>query len=315
MSSIISWKLALSSAAAGMLLCSSQAFAVDWAKVPATDIALFYPAQISMEKLVTKGRHSGGSKFLAGKNCFACHGNIDERSIGGLMVDDPDNEPKPIVGKPSFVNVKVKVAHDTDKVYINLDFDPGKQPNSMMDKEFETKVALMIDDGAVPEVGRAGCYAVCHDNLNSMPSAREETTKYVSASRVVMSPMGGSEIKPQADIDKLHAAGGFIEYWQARLKPGAKAVPVDGWILEKRTENKTPAVATDATQNGTAWSVTFSRKLKGAGENHKDIVPGKIYNVGFSIHAGYTQQRFHYVSLERTLVLDEGKADFVAAKQ
>ena len=81
------------------------------------------------------------------------------------------------------------------------------------------------------------------------------------------------------------------------------------------TENKTPAVATDATQNGTAWSVTFSRKLKGAGENHKDIVPGKIYNVGFSIHAGYTQQRFHYVSLERTLVLDEGKADFVAAKQ
>ncbi len=59
------------------------------------------------------------------------------------------------------------------------------------------------------------------------------------------------------------------------------------------------------------WAVTFSRK-KIAGAPYKDIVPGKTYNVSFSIHAGYTNQRFHYVSFERTLMLDTGTADFVA---
>jgi cytochrome c-type protein NapC len=59
--------------------------------------------------------------------------------------------------------------------------------------------------------------------------------------------------------------------------------------------------------------VVFSRKLV-AGAPYKDIVPGKLYTVGLAIHAGHTNHRFHYVSLERMLALDKGPADFVAPK-
>ena len=41
-------------------------------------------------------------------------------------------------------------------------------------------------------------------------------------------------------------------------------------------------------------------------------MPGKTYTVGFSIHAGLTNRRFHYVTFEKTFTLDQGPADFVA---
>ena len=44
----------------------------------------------------------------------------------------------------------------------------------------------------------------------------------------------------------------------------------------------------------------------------KDIAPGKTFTLGFALHAGHTAKRFHYVSFERTLMLDDGSADFVA---
>ena len=51
-----------------------------------------------------------------------------------------------------------------------------------------------------------------------------------------------------------------------------------------------------------------------AGEGHKDVAPGKLYTIGFAIHAGHTNKRFHYVSLEKTFTVDAGDADFVAKK-
>jgi hypothetical protein len=59
--------------------------------------------------------------------------------------------------------------------------------------------------------------------------------------------------------------------------------------------------------------VTFSRKLI-AGGVYKDFVPGRLYTIGLAIHAGHTNHRFHYVSLERTMALDQGAADFVAVR-
>jgi len=37
--------------------------------------------------------------------------------------------------------------------------------------------------------------------------------------------------------------------------------------------------------------------------------------VGFAIHDAYAEHRFHHVSLESTLVLDKGEADFVAPRK
>jgi len=54
----------------------------------------------------------------------------------------------------------------------------------------------------------------------------------------------------------------------------------------------------------------LSRKLN-AGAGFVALVPGKHYTVAFAIHSGHTSKRFHYVSFERSLVLDQGSADFV----
>ncbi|MCA0200622.1 MAG: ethylbenzene dehydrogenase-related protein [Proteobacteria bacterium] len=299
--------------AVSALLFSFEARALDWNKVSGKDVVLFYPAQMSWEMLLTQSDHSGAGKFREGKNCAGCHEG-EEKASGKLLVNDKSTEPTPIAGKPGFVMANVKAAHDGEKIYVRVEVDSGQQPDAGMDKDFATKIAVMIDDGKVPEATRAGCWATCHDNLTRMPSGGSgETQKYLSRSRVSLSRKGGAEIKPAAELDKIRAEGGYLEYWQARLNPGKPAVAVDGTILEKRTENATPAVSVEASESGTKWTVIFSRKMA-AGAPHKDFAVGKNYTIGISLHAGHAAQRFHYVSLEKTLSIDSGKADFIAAR-
>lgn len=306
-------KLNLVAAALSGLMAASaaQAAAPDWSKIEGKDITLFYPAQMSWEAVLTQGDHSGASKFREGKDCRACHEN-EERASGGVLVAEPDLEPDPIKGKSGFLDMNVKFARDAERMYVHVAFKPGKQPDAAMDKIFETKVAMMIDDGKIAEATRAGCWATCHDNMTRMRSSGEkDITKYLARSRVNMSRQGGDAVKPAAEIEKMRASGEYMEYWQARLRPGQAVDVADGTVLEKRAEHTGPIVEAEATQADDAWAVTFSRKLTGAGDFTKDFVPGKTYTIGFSVHAGHTAHRFHYVSLEKTLVLDAGKADFV----
>ncbi len=293
---------------------SAQAQTVNWDKVPAKKIVLMYPAQTSWERLMTDKMHSGRGRFLTGKNCLSCHGDIDEKPLGSALVKaERTKEPTPIPNKQGFLDVQVKTARDAQNLYVRLEFDPGKQPNAGMDKDFETKVTMMFDDASVRDSDRAGCWITCHQDSASMPMGTDTVTKYLTQTRT---PGGRGTLMPADVLDPMRANGQFLEYWQARLNPGKPAVPVAGTILEKRVDDMQPGITTTATQNSAgAWTVTFSRKLTGAGPGHKDIVPGKTYTVGFAVHAGYTAKRFHYVSFERTLVLDKGTADFVAASK
>jgi len=290
----------------------AQAQTVNWDKVPAKKIAMLYPAQSSWERLMTDKLHSGRARFLQGKNCLSCHGDIDEKPLGSALVKaERTKEPTPIPNKEGFLEAQVKTARDADNLYVRLEFNPGKQPNAGMDREFETKVTLMFDDASVKDSDRAGCWITCHQDSASMPMGTDTVTKYLTQTRT---PGGRGTLMPPDILDPMRANGQFLEYWQARLNPGKPSVPVSGTVLEKRVDNTQPGITATATQSDAGvWTVTFSRKLIGAGPGHKDIVPGKTYTVGFAVHAGYTAKRFHYVSLERTLVLDKGSADFVAA--
>ncbi|MDX2144489.1 MAG: ethylbenzene dehydrogenase-related protein [Rhodospirillaceae bacterium] len=291
-----------------------MALAVDWSTVPGKDIVLFYPGQLSWEMLLTQAEHSGADKFREGKDCRQCHEG-EEVASGKLLVADKSAEKEPIAGKPGSITANVKAAYDAENILIHVEFKPGEQPDAGMEKDFAHKVAVMIDDGKLAEVTRGGCWAVCHDNLARMPSAPGgDTTKYVARSRVKVGRGGGAEIKPEADIAKYLADGAFLEYWQARLNANAAPVVADGWVLDKRHENPAATVTATSSVTGDTWAVTFSRKLAGSSV-HKAIVPGTTYTVGFAVHAGHTAQRFHYVSLEKTLVLGQGKADFVAVRQ
>ena len=118
-------------------------------------------------------------------------------------------------------------------------------------------------------------------------------------------------MKPAADLDKLRADGYSLEYWEANLNPGSPASAESYSVLDKREEVKPNGVTAEATFANGKWSVTLSRKLHAAAP-YKDIAAGKSYVVGFAINGGHTAGRFHYVSLENSLVLDQGTGDFVA---
>ncbi len=287
------------------------AHAIEWSNVPGKDIVLFYPAQLSWEMLLTQSEHSGAKKFREGKDCRQCHEG-EERASGLLLVADRLSETAPIENKPGFIEATIKAATDDERIYVHVEFEPGAQPHAGMDRDYETKIAVMLDDGGVAETRRGGCWAACHDNLARMPSGEAaDTTKYLSRSRSGMTRTGGEDIKSSAALQDIRKNGGYLEYWQARLNRGAAPDVVDGFILESRVETPSPVVEAQSSFKDGRWSVTFSRVMKGEGL-YKEFVGGKTYTFGISIHAGHTAQRFHYVSLEKTLVLNGGSADIVA---
>lgn len=296
---------------AGMFGLTAANAAPAFPAAAAKDVSLFYPGQSSWEWVLTQTDHPGADKFRGGKDCAACHVG-DEKNMGALLVSGKKNEPAPIAGKPGSVDAKVQFAHDAQNLYVHLEFAEGTQPNAKMDDKFATKVTMMIEDGGVPESNRAGCWGMCHDDSAGMASAGSSTrTLYLSKTRAQLSRQGGGDaLKPAGDLAKLKAGGYALEYWEAGLNPGAPAVAANGVIFDKREETKPTVVAAEATNSGGTWSVTLSRKLNAPGMIA--LVPGKRYTVAFAIHSGHTAKRFHYVSFERSMVLDQGSADFVA---
>jgi hypothetical protein len=300
---MMTWRSATLGGAAMVFIAlgvpAAQAASIDWASVPGKDVTLFYPGQTSWESRITLGQHPGAQKFRDGKNCFACH-NGDEKGYGTLLVSGKKNEPTPIAGKPGSIVANVKFAEDAQDLYVHLEFKEGNQPDAKMDPKFDTKVTMMLIDSSVPEAMKAGCWTSCHEDSASMPGAKgADRTLYLSGTRAA-----------GADLAKLKANGYYMEYWQARLNPGQPAQAANGIVFDKRTETPTDVTATGQCAGG-ACSVTLSRKLDAG----KKLAAGKTYTVGFAIHAGHTAKRFHYVSYERSLVLGQGTADFVAVKK
>lgn len=305
---------------AGAFLLPSAAAAqdVNWDQVNGKDISLFYPGQASWEWALTQSSHSGAKKFRKGKNCADCHEG-EQADMGALILSGEKLDPAPFPYKDGSVIVNVKATHDDANLYLRLEW-PDVVPTTerVMDKEFEAKVAVMIDDGTLTSSKRAGCWGACHNDVNGMPSAQEgaDLKKYLSGSRIKLTRTGGGlNFKPQADIDALTANGSYLEYWQARLNKAAPAVAVDGYILKDRHENNAPIVNVTSHFDAGKWVVEFSRKLAPEEGNHKAFTFGQTYTLGFALHGGHADQRFHYVSLEYTLVLDQGTADFVTLKQ
>jgi len=305
-------------AAALLALFAAPVQALDWSGVSGKEVVLFYPGQASFEWALTQSDHSGNKKFREGKNCAECHRG-EEADIGALIVSGKKVEPTPIPGKRGSIKATVKTAHDGDRLYVRIEWADGPPPSgAKMDPEVEARVTVMIDDGSVAAATRTGCWATCHDDATDMASATKgkELTKYLARSRTKVTRQGGGEsYKPAADLAGLLKEGDFMEFWQARLNTGVQAVAADGYVLEKRHKSDNPMVAVEAEHSGGNWAVVLSRKLTVGQPGRKDIVAGKTYTVGFAIHDAYAVHRFHHVSLEHTLVLDQGKGDFIAVRK
>jgi cytochrome c-type protein NapC len=304
--------LALACLLAG--LPASQALAIDWAAVPAKNVTLAYAGQASWEWVLTKNDHEGAEKFRGGKNCKECHDDESIPKDGAKTAKGGKLEPAPIAGKPGHLPIKVQVAHDGSKVYFRLQWK--ETGTNAKQSEFAAHASVMLTDATVKEAVRAGCWAGCHDDVEGMASAgAAPQEKYLGASRAKLGRSGGgANLKPAAEIDKLLAGGSFLEYWTAALNPGKPAVAANGYILDKAHAAAKPSVAAEATFAGGEWTVVLSRPLAAAGPGQKSIAAGSVYPIGFAIHDGFTKGRWHYVSMEYSLSVDGGGADFVAKK-
>ncbi|MHB1272600.1 MAG: ethylbenzene dehydrogenase-related protein [Rhodanobacter sp.] len=309
--------------AAALLCLASSASAVaagaiiDWTKAPETKVTLFYPGQSSWEWVMTESDHSGAPKFRGGKNCKSCHDG-EQTKIGEDLAKKENSTPMlPHVNRPSLV-LHVATAHDDQRLYFRLRWTAGAANGGRLDPDFAERVAVMIDDGHVKAAARAGCWASCHDDAIGMASAPKdgEITKYLTNSRTKITRSGGGKnFKPATDLDQLLKSGDFLEYWQARLNPGKPAQAIGGYILDKRHELSNSGVAADATLQNGEWTVVLSGPLKAQLPGEKNFVPDTTYTIGFAVHDGYTDHRFHLISFEQTLMLDHGTADFIASKQ
>jgi hypothetical protein len=320
-------KLLAAAAGLGAVLIMPSAFAagIDWSSVPGKDVVLFYPGQSSWEFALTAADMSGAKDFRDGKDCGVCHIG-QEATMGPQIVTGqprvfkdgtkPSIEPTPIPGKPGSIPATVKIANDGTNLYVHLEFNEGAQPDAKQDPTAATKVTVMFDDGKVPEANRGGCFAACHDDSAGMASAGGATrTMYLPKTRAKMTRQGGGDALADNDaLAKLKADGYQLEFWQAALNPGQPAKASAEIVFDKRANASSSSVTAEATKSGGTWSVTISRPLNAAAP-FSAIAPGATYHMAFAIHAGHTAHRFHYVSFERSLMLNSGNADLIAVKK
>ncbi|GHE05986.1 hypothetical protein GCM10008024_38770 [Allgaiera indica] len=173
----------------------------------------------------------------------------------GVVRDDPERNiaiPKELTSE-----LQVKVAYDGEDIWFRYRW-PVERPaifNDVLvynDGKWETRggealgsnpefltedrVAMMIDDGSVPLFSRYGGYITIGEGLTTFtgtPETDEERTKYLPSTRT--DPDTFDTIRPAGDLEKLRAAGQFIDLWQWR---SSRSNPIglgdDGFVAEER---------------------------------------------------------------------------------
>jgi len=316
----------------------------NWDSIPGRDIVLLYPGQASVE-WVLNGKDHGGARAVrrAGDRCTECHEG-EQADMGNKIVTGEKAETTPIPGKRGSIKVNVKAKHD-DK-FLTLHFqwpDAGHTPvpfasGGKMDADNQIKLAVMFDDGKVEMAENAGCWATCHHDSRYMPDApkadalaaasevgkvinlSDGVTKYIKDSRTELEYKGKNG-KPRGAWDKLvepseldskMADGVFMDL--LRFKSGDGGKTEVGHVLADRVLDATDKVTANGVLENGIWTVTITRPLAATQPGGVSFEAGKLYTMGFAIHDDYTNARFHHVSLEYRLGLDNADAEINAIK-
>ncbi|WP_170582615.1 NapC/NirT family cytochrome c [Ruegeria arenilitoris] len=315
---------------------------IDWNAVASTDLKLFYPGQASFE-WVQNGKTHGGARPLTkgGDQCSTCHAK-ELDAIGNKIVAGGDLEPTPIPGKRGVIDATVQAAHDDENIYIRLQWaDAGHKPvpfvdGGKMDPDNPIKVAMMITGTGIELGEQVGCWASCHADNTYMPfapdaetiaantdaaarlTAKDTVTKYISESRTEVE-VKGRRGKPLGGWDKLQAEEQIAQYLQDGtfldlMRVYADGSATNGYLLEQRVVND-GEISASASLSGGMWTVVFSRPLNSGAPGDVPLEPGKTYTVGFAIHDDHSAARFHHVTLNTSLALDDDSADINVVKQ
>ncbi|WP_363324453.1 NapC/NirT family cytochrome c [uncultured Roseibium sp.] len=315
---------------------------IDWNAVPVTDLTLFYPGQASFE-WVQNGKTHGGARPLTkgGDTCMTCHA-AELEAIGNKIVAGGETEPTPIPGKRGIINTTIQAAHDDENLYVRVQWpDAPHNPapfvdGGKMDPDNQVKVAMMIAGTGI-EMGEAtGCWASCHADNTYMPfdpgaeaiagnadvagrlEATDTITKYLTESRTKVEVKGRrgkaqggwDQLKSAEEISQLFEDGTYLDL----LRVYADGTSSNGYLLERRIVND-GEMSAEANLSAGIWTVVFSRPLNSGAPGDIPLEPGKTYTVGFAIHDDYAAARFHHVTLNTSLALDDDTAQINVAKQ
>jgi cytochrome c-type protein NapC len=317
---------------------SASGSGIDWSKVPAKDLVLFYPGQTSYEWIQNGKDHGGARAFLkGGDRCVTCH-DKEAADMGGRLVTGEKAEATPIPGKRGAVPVKLQAAHDGETVTFRVQFPRGAHTpapfvdGGKMDPANEVKVAIMFAGQKVERADQAGCWVTCHADSRSMPNApaaealasfpqkdlidlTHGVTKYLAESRTAIElkaePRGGwDKLKSADELKALSAAGVVMDVMRYR----SAGAPERGAIVADRRLAETGAVKASGGLDGDTWTVELTRPLKAASADEVGLEPGQVYTVNIAIHDDFTDARFHHVSLAYRFALDAGDAEIIAVK-
>lgn len=314
---------------------------VNWDGIDSADLTLFYPGQASFEWVQNGSTHGGAHPLTkGGDQCTTCHAKeletIGNKIVAGGGGKKDELEPTPIPGKRGTIPATLQAAHDGENVYFRLQWeDAGHNPvpfvdGGKMDPDNQIKVGMMITGTGIELGEQVGCWATCHADNIYMPfdpgaediavnadaagrlNVSDSITKYLTESRTKVEVKGRrgkaqggwANLKEQGEVDQLLADGTFMDL----MRVYADGTAENGYLLESRTVNEGEmAGAASLSADGT-WTVTFSRPLAG-GEGDVPLEAGKTYTVGFAIHDDYSDARFHHVTLNLGLALDNADAD------
>jgi len=327
---------------------SSASFNIDWSKASSKDIGVFYPGIASLEWVLGR-RHGGKRAFSKGDRCIECHGE-EIADIGQLIVSGMSEkivEPNIIPNKRGSISVTIDATHDAKNLYLKFSWPNGEHnavpfvEGGKMDPNNQIKLAYMIATDDVEYADRAGCWATCHADANSMPFAPTQETlqgsnlakrlnfgpkanngvsKYLKETRTKLElkgrggkALGGwDKLKSEEEISANLKAQQFIDL--VRVKSGDNSLE-DGSILAERTMHGGQGGETQAILKNDTWTVMIKRPLKSDKAGDISLVEGKLYNFGFAIHDDYSSARYHHVSFGYKLGLDNKKAEVNATKQ
>lgn len=314
-----------------------------WAAVEGQEIVLFYPGQTSIEWILNGKDHGGGRAVRKiNDRCSECH-KTETADMGAKIVTGEKAEASPIPGKRGSIPVNVKAMHDGENLSLRFQWpDTGHTPapfadGGKMDPDNQIKLAVMFDDGKVEMAGYAGCWSTCHHDSRYMPDApkpdalaaaggvsdiidtKDGITKYLPDSRTRLEYKGKNG-KPRGAWDKLLEKGELDTrmaegvYMDLMRFVSGSGKAESGHIMAQRVMEAADKTTAAGTLADGVWTVTITRPLKSDKAGGVSFEPGNIYTMGFAIHDDYTSARFHHVSLEYKLGLDNPEAEINAIK-
>ncbi|MFU8778127.1 MAG: ethylbenzene dehydrogenase-related protein [Roseovarius sp.] len=125
---------------------------------------------------------------------------------------------------------------------------PGPNPHGT----HEDRVAMMLDDGSVPEFGRYGGYITIGDGLAGLTDeAPEEVTKYLPLTRNRLGQW--DDMAPDSDLAQLRSAGYFLDLWHWR---GARSNPVNA------ADDQNISTGRDGDEGSSSYSTNWDSETK-----------------------------------------------------